>query len=335
MSLFKNRQFTRHFLWMVAVGSVGTGVAFALHRSAGVACLCTVLLLFVLDSVATWRRMQDIGRLSDYLRRIAAGNLSLELPDYQEGELSMLRSNLYKTAARLRYQAEQMEKEKRYLADALADISHQLKTPVTSMIVMSDLLKTPALEPAKQKEFLMNLDRQLEKTQWILVNLLNLSKLDAGQIQFHAERFSLFELAEEAARPFQILMELKNQTLVLNGDPNAVVTGDRNWTGEALSNLIKNCVEHTPEGGTIWVECRVNSLYTSLRVRDNGNGIAPEDLPHIFERFYKGKDSEPESVGIGLALAKTIFNRENARVDVRSVQGEGTEFDVRFYQQAI
>lgn len=335
MQLFKNKYFLKHMLWAALAGAAGTGAAMYWDRRAGIACLCTASVIIILDYIFTKQRYRDIGELSDYLNQIAAGNLSLGLPDYQEGELSILKTNLYKTADKLRFQAEELKKDKAYLADSLADISHQLKTPVTSMMVMSDLLKNQSLEPVRQREFLNHLDRQLEKTQWIITNILKLSKIDADQIRLKEEDFRLSAMVQAAAAPFQILAEVKGQQLIIDGDQDAVVTGDENWTAEAVSNLIKNCIEHTPEGGRITVEYRCNVLYTTLKVSDNGTGIAAEDLPHIFERFYKGKNSSADSVGIGLALAKTILNKENAIIEVRSREQEGTVFEIRFYKRVI
>lgn len=335
MLLVKNKKVLFHILSCAFVSILCAVVAFVFDWRAGCICLCLGAVLIGMDYRVTRRRYQEIARLSDYLHRIAGGDLSMELPDYQEGELSILRSNLYKTAAKLKFQAEERRKDKINLADSLADISHQLKTPITSMMVMSDLLKNRELAPERQQEFLTNLDRQLEKTQWIITNLLKLSKLDSGQIQLKEDAFLLSDMVEEAAAPFQIMAEVKGQTLRIYGDANAQVTGDRNWTGEAVGNLIKNCIEHTPQGGQVTVEYHTNALYTLLRVSDNGTGIAPEDLPHIFERFYKGKNSAPESVGIGLALSKTILSRENAVIEVKSEEHRGTAFEIRFYKNII
>lgn len=332
---FRDKQLISHLICLLLFGGAGTAAAWYFHPYAGIACLCAALALIGAQLYFTLKRYREIAVFSDYLLRLAGGDFSMELPDYKEGELSMLKTNLYKTVSLLRYQADEMQKGKLELADSLADISHQLKTPVTSMMVMSDLLKNENLEPSKRVEFLANLDRQLEKTQWIITNLLKLSKLDSGQIQLKNERFDLTGAVTEAAQPFQILAEVRGVTLKLEGEEATVVKGDRGWTIEAIGNLIKNCIEHTPAGGCVEVACVENALYTLLTIRDNGTGIAEEDLPHIFERFYKGKNSGADSVGIGLALAKLILNRENAMIDVKSREHAGTKFEVRFYQKVI
>lgn len=336
MFLIKNRQYLVHFMIDSIIGTACSLIGWlAVSWQAGVLCAVTGTLIIVMDFIYTRKRYQAISRLSDYLHCLAGGDESLALPDYEEGELSILKTGIYKTATKLRFQAEALRGEKVYLADALADISHQLKTPVTSMMVMSDLLKNTQLEVERRTEFLANIDRQLEKTQWIITNLLKLSKIDSGQIQFRKEPFSLAEVVAESIASFQIIMELKSQELLVEGEADTLLVGDRNWTGEAVANLVKNCVEHTADGGQVRITYRRTPLYTLLTIADNGHGIEKEDLPHIFERFYKGKNAAPDSVGIGLALAKTIFNRQNARIEVESVPGEGTCFEIRFYGQII
>lgn len=331
----RNKQFLHSFLLMGVVATIGTILVALLDVWAGLVCLITCSVLLLVYSFFTRKRYKQIAELSAYLTRIYNGDFSLVVQEYDEGELSILKTNIYKMAVMLRSQTDQIMKDKLYLADSLADISHQLKTPITSMIVMSDLLKDENLHPVKQREFLTRLDHQLEKTQWIITNILKLSKLDAGQIQFKEEPFTLAQMANNAVQPFQIMMELKQQTLVLEGDAKAVVQGDLNWTSEAIANIVKNCMEHTPVGGRIRVAYQGNTLYASLTITDNGVGIEKVDLPHIFERFYKGKNSSSDSIGIGLALAKTILIRQNATLEVKSVLGEGATFEIRFYKRVI
>jgi len=283
----------------------------------------------------TLRRYSAIKKLSYQLRVIRAGNYALDIRDVREGELSILKSEIYKMTLMLSEQAELLKKDKRYLADALSDISHQLKTPLTSMVVMTDLLGKPNLAEDKKQEFLRSIRSQLERIEWLVTSLLKLSKIDAGAVSFKCEIVSVKELLERATTPLLILMELKEQQLAIQGDPpEAVFAGDLNWTVEAILNIVKNAVEHTPAGGHIRLVYAENPLYTEVRVSDDGEGIDPDDLPHVFERFYRGKTANSDSVGIGLAMARSILVNQQAELAVKSETGQGTEFTVRFYKGA-
>ena len=224
-------------------------------------------------------------------------------------------------------------KDKTYLADSLADISHQLKTPLTSMMVMTDLIKENG-QPEKRDEFLSIIEGQLDKMKWLITNLLKLSRLDAGTVEFKTEPFSIKNAVEQSLNPFLVTLELK-QIELLNNAEDFTVTGDEGWTVEAIENIIKNCIEHTDKNGRLTISSKGTNLYTSLIITDSGCGIEPEDLPHIFERFYQGKNAHCESVGIGLALAKTIFEKERATITVNSEIGVGSEFEIRFYNAIV
>lgn len=281
----------------------------------------------------TKRRYEKLGELNVYLSLVCSGKFDLDISDNAEGELSILKNNLYKVITLLRTQNEMLEKDKVYLADSLADISHQLKTPLTSMMVMTDLLKTE--QPAEKKEeFIDIIESQLDKMKWLITNLLKLSKLDAGTAEFKVEEFSLKSVLNDGLKPFLLTLDLKGISLVNNAD-DFVIKGDVNWTTEAFENIIKNCIEHTDKNGMLTIETKSTSIYDTVLIKDNGCGIAKEDLPHIFERFYHGKNSSSDSVGIGLALAKTVFEKEHGMITVTSEENVGTEFEIRFYKAIV
>lgn len=281
----------------------------------------------------TRRRYQEIEKLSAYLRRIYNGDYSLDIRDNMEGELSILKNEIYKVTLILSKQAEALQVEKEQLADVLSDISHQLKTPLTSMMVMSELLSNDELEPERKKEFTKNLEIQFRRMEWLLTSLLKLSKLDAGTIEFKKENISASEVVKQALKPILIPMELKEQKLKISGGEEISFLGDFNWTVEALVNILKNCMEHTQDGGTISVVYTENPIFVQIRITDNGSGIEKEDLPFIFKRFYKGKNAGEDSIGIGLALAKSIIVSQNGDVTVTSQKNQGTEFNIKFYKQ--
>ena len=259
----------------------------------------------------------------------------MDLRDNVEGELSALKNDIYKVTVMLAHQADLLQKDKLYLADTLADISHQLKTPLTSMMVMTDLLEQPDLPAEKRREFTGHIRSQLQRMEWLISSLLKLSKLDAGTIRFKKEQVFLPKLIEKATEHLMLLMDVKQQTLVLDGDSQTYFLGDPDWSAEAMTNLIKNCIEHTPSGGTIHIQYESSILATQIIISDTGEGVSKEDLPHIFERFYKGKNSSRDSVGIGLAMAKNIIQRQNGTIEATSEIGKGMTFTIKFYRSIV
>lgn len=296
-------------------------------------CLMLGLALTGIFLFVTKKRYDKLSDLNNYLSLVCSGQYDLDISDNTEGELSILKNNLYKVIILLRSQNDMLKKDKLYLANALADISHQLKTPLTSMMVMSDLLRENKV-PEKQSEFIGIMENQLEKMKWLITNLLKLSKLDAGTADYKKEGFSVFSALTQSLKPFLITMDLKEITLI-NEAMDFTVRGDEGWTAEAFGNIIKNCIEHTKKGGRLEIYTHTTTIYNSVIIRDNGCGIAKEDLPHIFERFYHGKNASSDSVGIGLALAKAIFEKESATIEVTSEETKGTQFEIRFYKAIV
>lgn len=312
---------------------IGAAIAFSLKLAAGIICLLSGLLLMGASIVFSRRRYRDIEKLSGYLRKIYGGDYTLDIRDNMEGELSIIKNEIYKMTLILSKQAELLKTEKEQLADAISDISHQLKTPLTSMMVMTDLLNHDDLIPDKRREFTKNLELQLERMEWLLTSLLKLSKIDAGTVTFKKENILVSELIQKALRPLLIPMELKEQKLILEGDTNVSFIGDENWTSEAIINITKNCMEHTQIGGTITIHFDENPIYAQISISDNGSGIDKEDLPYVFKRFYRGKNANEDSVGIGLAMAKSIITSQNGDISVTSKKNQGTSFSIKFYKQ--
>lgn len=298
-----------------------------------VLCLTLGIILTMIFTVVTKRRYKNLNDLNDYLSLVCKGIYDMNIDDNTEGELSILKNNLYKVITLLQSQNEYLKNDKLYLADSIADISHQLKTPLTSMMVMCELLENEE-NPDKRQEFVAVINNQLSKMKWLITNILKISKLDADATEFKREEVSISKVLDDSLKPFVLTAELKN-IAIQNGANDFVFNGDESWTVEAVSNIVKNCLEHTNDGGKIIIASDSTNLYNKLTISDNGCGIAEEDLPHIFERFYHGKNSSKESVGIGLALAKTVFEKENASVSVESKQGRGSVFEIRFYKSIV
>ena len=270
-----------------------------------------------------------MNTLSDYLARISNGEHTLDVRDNAEGELSILKNEIYKVTVMLKCQNELLKRDKVMLQNALSDISHQLKTPLTSMFVMTDLLLNAELPEDKRFEFTDRIRVQLERLQWLVTSLLKLSRLDAKTVEFKMEQQKAQQLFQKAYEPLLIALELKNQTLNVEC-AETVLRCDANWTAEALLNILKNCVEHTPEFGTITIACTENPLFVQIMIRDNGPGIDKTDLPHIFERFYRGKNAALDSIGIGLAMASSIVQEQGGFIDALNAQEGGSCFMIRF-----
>ncbi len=320
-------------IWGTAITLVLAVICFVFNKGAGVICLVLGIVLTGIYFYNLKKRNDKINELNNYLSLMCSGNFDLKLDDNTEGEMSILKNNLYKIMTLLKSQNEELKNEKVYLADSIADISHQLKTPLTSMMVMSDLLMDENDEQ-KRNEFLSIIATQLDKMKWLITNLLKISKLDAGTTQFKMENVSIKDVLAQSLKPFSVSLDIR-QIEVINTSEDFTFKGDDNWTSEAIENIIKNCIEHTDDGGTLTFYTQMTNVYNSLFITDNGCGIAEEDLPHIFERFYHGKNSSSESVGIGLALAKTVLEKEKGDIIVNSELGKGSIFEVRFYKTIV
>ena len=296
----------------------------------GMVCTGFVLLLVRYQRAVS----AQVAELSAYLRDIDAGNYSLDVRDNGEGGFSLLKNDLYKVTVRLREQAELLQKDKTALSNLIADVSHQIKTPLTSLGVLVDVL---AEDPSEEdrRAFLERLRGQLGHIQWLTGALLKLARLDAGTAALKRDLVDVRQLIERALEPLQIRLEIKRQFLEIRGETEASFTGDLNWTAEALTNVVKNCVEHTPEGGRIEISYRANTLYAEIIVSDNGEGIVRRDVPNIFNRFYRGERADESSVGIGLALAKAIFTAQGGDISVRSERGVGTSFTIRVFHGVV
>lgn len=329
MGLMRNKEVKKMLYAMLLITLAAMAAAYAFSPAAAITVGAACLFLGAVFLLFTRRRYRLLARLGDYLKRVNNGDYSLELPDNDEGELSILKSEIYKVTVSLKEQNERLKKEKLQLADSLSDISHQFKTPLTSMSVMTDLLLEKQLEEQKRAEFTGQLRAQLERLKWLTEALLKLSRLDADAVSFKQQYVPARELIDKACEPLLIPMELKNQTFFVEADGGALCC-DLNWTAEALSNILKNCMEHTPEDGRIRILASTNALFTEIRVYDSGPGIDKADLPYIFDRFYRGKNAAKDSAGIGLAMAKAILDAQGCSLDARNAHDGGAKFTLRF-----
>ena len=333
--MLRNREIKIFFAVSTSVCAVLSVICFFTSVIAGLAMSIASLLVLIMFWFFTKERYKKIDELSAYLKEVSNGRGFLDIRDNNEGELSILKNEIYKVTMMLSEQAEQLKNDKIYLADSISDISHQLKTPLTSMLVMADLLCNDNLPADKRIQFTLNIKSQLERLQWLVSSLLKLSKMDAGTICFKKEKLYLKDIINKAVQPLTIPADIKNISISVTGDDNSMIVTDMNWTTEAIVNILKNCIEHTGENGSITVSFSENSLYSEILITDNGEGISPEDLPYIFKRFYKGRNASDDSVGIGLAMAHSIVSHQEGNITVSSVKDKGTNFTLRFYKTIV
>lgn len=293
-----------------------------------------VILTSALWLAFTAKRYEKLRTLSGDLDRLLHGARDLDLTSYQEGELAILNNELQKLLTRLSDQADSLQREKEYLSDSLADISHQLRTPLTALHLIFARLQSEENETERRRLVREGI-QLLGRIDWLVNSLLKLAKIDAGTATFVSERVEAAQVVRQALEPLAIPMELRGQEIQVSIPENVGFAGDLAWTVEAFSNILKNCMEHMDEGGTLSVSAQENSLYTELVIEDDGAGINPEDLPHLFERFYKGKHASKESVGIGLALSRRIITHQNGTIQAENRKGGGARFTIRFYKGVV
>lgn len=319
---------------MSGVTLMMAGIGFFIHPAAGAFALGTGLLLCAIRLWTAHRQYRRIAALADAVDRILHGQTQALIEDSGEGELSILTAELHKMTVRLNEQNAALAADKRQLSHAIADILHQIRTPLTSLRLGLAMLADPERERKEQVALVHELTNQTMRIGRLVEMLLKLSKLDAGTANLHPVSTPVRGLLERASEPFRIPMELRGQTLSITaGDETAEC--DPDWTVEALGNLLKNAMEHTPAGGTVSVTSAATPLFTEIVVQDTGEGIAPEDLGRVFERYYKGKNATSDSIGIGLAFAREILAAQGGTVAASNVPGGGARFAVRLYRTVV
>ncbi|RJG21355.1 sensor histidine kinase KdpD [Paenibacillus thiaminolyticus] len=296
-----------------------------------------LVLLFVIPIMLLllWEYRKLFGKIRTVAvaaEEVVERHFDKPLPENDEGDFGFLGRSFNAMAGRLHNSLEQLKQEKSFLRNLLSDISHQLKTPLASLIVFNEnLLNDPNMKNEMKMKFLERSQQQLERMEWLIISLLKLARVEAGAIVFHKEKTRLRELIEDAVQSLRLLSEQKRQTICISGGEEMLVKADAEWLTEAFINLIKNALEHTQRDGEIKIVLEENALFFTVSVRDNGEGISPEDLPHIFKRFYSARSAtKPQSIGIGLSLTKSIIEGQGGIITVDSKPGEGTEFKITF-----
>lgn len=339
MTFFRNPENKKTLLLFLGIAAGTTAAAGCLSPEAAAVSAILAGIYMVVHFTVTYCRYRRIASLSSRINALLHGDTQeLRIDSCAEGELSLLQSEIGKMTVRLRQQAEALQNDKLFLADSIADISHQLRTPLTSVNIIVSMLGNRALSPTRRDALLRELSRLLLRIDWLITTLLKMSKLDAGTVRFQNTVISVRTLVQKAAEPLAVPMDLKNQRLCCRIADDISFSGDPVWSAEALGNIIKNCMEHTPDDGSgiIEIDAEENAVFTQITVRDNGCGIAESDIPHLFERFYKGENASDSSFGIGLALARMIVCSQNGTIKAENnKQGAGALFTVKFYKGAL
>lgn len=292
-----------------------------------------ILVIYLFFIINKFKRTKKINKIIELISKINRRNFAIDVEDYTEDELSALKQEIYKTSLMLRSEADNSLKDKLNLKDSLSDISHQLKTPLTSITIMIDnILDNEEMDIKTRRKFLINIKREIININFLVQNLLKISKFDANVIKFNKEEVFIKDIVNEAIKKVSALSELKGISIKVSGDKNATIICDFMWEVEAISNIIKNSIEHINSDGFVEINYTKNKVYSRILIRDNGIGIDSDDLPYIFDRFYKGKNTNRDSVGIGLALSKSIIEKDNGSVSVKSTPNIGTIFTIKFFE---
>lgn len=327
--MFRNREFRQFALLFFLIAAVAVTLGFVINTAAGILVLVFAAAVGTGFYAFTKARYQSLARISDQIDLVLHNVDQLYIGTSDEGELSILNSEITKMTLRIREQNDALKKEKEHLADSLADIAHQLRTPLTSVNLILSLLEHNPDENEKKaliretKELLIQMD-------WLLTSLLELSRLDAGIVVFQSEQIEVNTLISAALHRFLIPMELHHIALQIDVPKGIVIRGDAGWLSEALQNILKNCLESAGDHGKIEIVSTDNPLFTEITIHDSGAGFTKEDLPSLFDRFYRGKNPGATGYGIGLALCKMIITRQGGTITAKNHPQGGALFAIRF-----
>ncbi len=331
MDFIRNSEVKRQIVVSSILTLFWCGICFIVDSKAVWIVLAAIVSVSMVSLFFTYQRYRKIAELSLLIDKLLHGDEKISFGQFQEGELSVLHDEISKMTRRLIEQAEAL-KEKGNLANALADISHQLKTPLTSLNILNASLCNEELTDEERYELIREQTMLLSRMEWLIATLLKISKLDAGTITLKPQAVYLKDVVEKAIRPLEIAAELKMQTITQVIPAELKLSLDTDWTAEALGNVIKNCIEHSPEGSTIEIKAIERPLLTQIIIEDSGTGFQEKDIPHLFDRFYQGSGSTIGNAGLGLALAKTIIVNQGGVIQAKNRESGGAKFEICFYR---
>ncbi len=340
--MIRNREFRLLLLWNCFALVLITVILFIFDVNK-IAFALVIGLLLVSDLLLYFyekRRYREIAKLSEMISKVLNGDDSIDFTSCNEGELAILSSEISKMTSNLRDKSNKLLEDKVELANSIYDISHQLRTPLTSMNIVTDMLSSDDLIEEKRHEHVRELKSSLKRIDWLIESLLKISKIDAKTAKFEIKEIKMSDLIKKSLEDFRIVMELKDICLNYKEEDFSLEL-DMEWSVEAIANLIKNCLEHTKPGGSLTIETSDNAIYSQILIKDSGEGFVKKDIPYLFDRFYKGENASKNSIGIGLALARSVIVAQNGTIQASNIYnhetGEvlGACFDVRFYKSVV
>ncbi|MCD2345545.1 HAMP domain-containing sensor histidine kinase [Clostridium guangxiense] len=298
---------------------------------------CIIILFFIMSALLFLINYfeyayfyERIRKITKAAKKVIEGQYDIAIDEDKEGDFSKLANSFNSMKGVIRNNIDSLNKEKQFLVNLLSDISHQLKTPLSSMILYNDILLTKELSKEKRQLFLENNKKQLYRMDWLIKSILKLARLDARAIEFSKESISLNETIENSIDALREKAGEAKVSVIFKKTDDINFEHDRRWMEEAFINIIKNDIEHTPGGGEIKIDIIENSIYVRIEIVDTGEGISKADLPNVFKRFYKAKNSSSNSVGIGLSLSKSIIEAHNGIIEVQSKLKIGSKFIITF-----
>ncbi|MBD5464211.1 MAG: HAMP domain-containing histidine kinase [Lachnospiraceae bacterium] len=327
--MFRNKEIRQAAILFLIITFIFTVVGIMLCPTAGILEFVLAAILGTVFYIFTKKRYQSIAQLSEQIDKVLHNTEHLYINEEDEGELAILRSEIVKMTLRIREQNDALKNEKKHLADSLADISHQLRTPLTSVNIILSLLEKNT-DKMEQKEMIREAGELFGQMDFLLTSLLKFSRLDAGIVVFKKEQIDISNLVSVSLRPFLISMELHNIQIQTDIPEKAKISGDFRWLSEAFQNIIKNSIESVGDNGKIEIACEDNLLFTEITFHDDGTGFEKEELPHLFERFYRGKEAGATGYGIGLALCRTIIMQQGGTITAKNHPQGGAVFYIRF-----
>lgn len=327
--MFRNREFQKFAALFSLIAAASLILGFTISTAAGILAFFSAAAFWTAFFVFTKARYKSIAQISDQIDLVLHNADRLYIGESDEGELSILQSEIIKMTLRIREQNDALKKEKGHLADSLADIAHQLRTPLTSVNIILSLLENNPDEN-ERKDLIRETKELFVQMDWLLTSLLKLSRLDAGIVVFKDEEIDVKTLINAALHPLLIQMELHNIALQIDVPKGIIIQGDSGWLSQALQNVLKNCMESAGDNGKIEIICTDNPLFTEITIHDSGVGFEKEDLPCLFDRFYRGKNAGATGYGIGLALCKMIITREGGTITAKNHPQGGAVFCIRF-----
>lgn len=329
VKMLRNKEFRNFVIIISLVSAFIIIIGFSISTPCGILSSVSIFILEILFFLFTKERYKKLAQISNQIDLVLHNDENLSIVEFDEGEISILQSEIKKMIIHIFEQNEELKKEKENLAHSLADIAHQLRTPLTSVSLILSLLENNNNE--NERKLLIRETKELfSQMDWLLTSLLKLSRLDAGIVIFKNEHINVHNFLQSAIRTFLIPIDIHNIYLKMDVPKNIFILGDSNWLSEAIKNIIKNCMESIGDNGKIEISCTDNPLFTQIMIHDNGKGFDQKDLACLFDRFYRGKNSSASGYGIGLALCKMIISKQGGSITAKNHPNGGALFSIRF-----